>query len=525
MRFPAPEQTLPADQLGRIHFVGIGGVGMAPLARTMLGKGLPVSGSDIKDTAIVQALRGLGASIAIGQAARNLDGVDTVVVSTDIPESNVEVLTARERGLRVLHRASALASLMPGCRAVAVAGTHGKTTTTSMIAVALRNAGLDPSFVIGGEIGDTGESGYAGRGDVLVAEADESDGTFVHYSPDIAVITNIELDHPDHFADVAQVCTEFRAFAERLVPGSGVLVACVDDPAVREVAEATRARGVEVLSYGAAADADVRVADVSTAGGFPRFTLIVRQKIVHQDKSKAEIEAEIESEPESAAAYGPVTLAVPARHNALNAAAAFAVGLALGVEPGEYLDGIAAFRGARRRMQFLGEAGGVRVYDDYGHHPTEIASTLTAARELADAGRVIAAFQPHRYFRTDTFLHEFGPALGGADVAVVLEVFAHGETPIPGVSGAVIAAETGLPAGSSLFEPDFEAVPGRLAALARPGDLVVTIGAGDITEIGPRLIALLAATGPASDSPADPQAESKPEPQPEPWTDPLDSKV
>jgi UDP-N-acetylmuramate--alanine ligase len=476
MRFPAPEKTVPAEQLGRIHFVGIGGVGMAPLARTMLGRGLPVSGSDIKDSDTVRALRGLGATIAIGQAAENLAGVDTVVVSTDIPESNVEVVAARERGLRVLHRASALASLMPGSRAVAVAGTHGKTTTTSMIAVALRRAGLDPSFVIGGEIGDTGESGYAGRGDVLVAEADESDGTFVHYSPDIAVITNIELDHPDHFADVAQVRAEFRAFADRLGPGAGVLVACADDPAVREVADATRARGVRVLTYGTAADADVRVEDMTTIGGFPRFTLRVVTDA---------------GETLSPATHGPLTLAIPARHNALNAAAAFAVGLALGVEPVAYLDGIAAFRGARRRMQFLGEAAGVRVYDDYGHHPTELAAILSAARELAGDGRVVAAFQPHRYFRTNTFLHEFGPALGGADVAVVLEVYSHGEAPIPGVSGAVIAAETGLPAADAVFEPDFDAVPGRLAELARPGDLVVTIGAGDITEIGPRLLKLL----------------------------------
>jgi UDP-N-acetylmuramate--alanine ligase len=476
MRFPAPEQNIPADQLGRIHFVGIGGVGMAPLARTMLGRRLPVSGSDIKDTATVQALRALGASIAIGQAPENLAGVDTVVVSTDIPETNVEVVAARDLGLRVLHRASALASLMPGTRSVAVAGTHGKTTTTSMIAVALRHAGLDPSFVIGGELGDTGESGHAGTGDVLVIEADESDGTFVHYAPDIAVVTNIELDHPDHFADVAQVLAEFHAFADRLAPRHGILVACVDDPAVREVATATAARGVRVLTYGAAEDADLRVEDVTTVGGYPRFRLRVK--------------AGVTGPADADLVHGPITLSVPVRHNALNAAAAFAVGLALGVDPERYLEGLAGFVGARRRMQFLGEVRGVRVYDDYGHHPTEIASILTAARELAGEGRVVAAFQPHRYFRTSTFLHEFGPALGGADVAVVLEVFSHGEAPIPGVSGAVIAAETGLPAGDSIFEPEFDAVPGRLAELARPGDLVVTIGAGDITEIGPRLIKL-----------------------------------
>jgi UDP-N-acetylmuramate--alanine ligase len=446
---------------------------MAPLARAMLGRGLPVSGSDIKDTATVQGLRALGATIAIGQAPENLDGVDTVVVSTDIPETNVEVVEARARGLRVLHRASALAALMPGMRSVAVAGTHGKTTTTSMIAVALRHAGLDPTFVIGGELGTTGESGHAGAGDVLIAEADESDGTFTHYRPDIAVITNIELDHPDHFADVEQVRAEFQDFADRLTPG-GTLVVYADDPAARAIAERTAARGVRVLTYGVGEDVAIRVTDLASAGGYPTFTL---------DTAATELGA--------AGTFGPLTLGVPARHNALNAAAAFGVALALGVEAKTYLEGIAAFTGARRRMQFLGEAAGVRVYDDYGHHPTEIASILSAARELAGDGRVVAAFQPHRYFRTNTFLHEFGPALGAADVVVVLDVYAHGEQPIPGVGGDVIAAETGLPPQDSVFEPDFDRVPERLAALARPGDLVVTVGAGDVTEIGPRLLKLL----------------------------------
>jgi UDP-N-acetylmuramate--alanine ligase len=369
---------------------------------------------------------------------------------------------------------------MPGTRSVAVAGTHGKTTTTSMLAVALRAAGLDPSFVIGGELGDTGESGYSGKGDILVAEADESDGTFTHYEPTVSVITNMELDHPDHFADVAQVHAEFQHFADRLVPGAGTLVACADDPAARLVAERTAARGVRVLTYGVADDADVRVEDLRTVAGFPDFTLRARG-------AAGDLAGGAEK------TFGPVTMSIPARHNALNAAAGFAVALALGVDTTEFLHGLAGFVGARRRMQFLGEVAGVRVYDDYGHHPTEIASTLSAAREIAGAGRVIAAFQPHRYFRTNTFLHEFGPALGAADVAVVLDVYAHGEKPIPGVSGAVIAAETGLPDQDSIFEPDFDAVPGLLASLARPGDLVVTVGAGDITEIGPRLITLLGA--------------------------------
>ncbi|MBS2538293.1 UDP-N-acetylmuramate--L-alanine ligase [Catenulispora sp. NF23] len=467
-RFPAPAEVIPAAELGRIHFVGIGGVGMAPLARAVIGRGLPVSGSEIKDSATVRELRDLGATIALGQAPENLDGVDTVVVSADIPEWNVEVVEAGARGLRLLHRASALASLMPGYRAVAIAGTHGKTTTSSMVAVALRHAGLDPSFVIGGEIGTTGESGHAGAGDILIAEADESDGTFTHYRPTVAVITNMELDHPDHFADVAQVHAEFQDFADRLEPG-GTLVCFADDQAARAIAERTAARGVRVLTYGLGEDVDIRVTDVGTVGGFPTFKLVTATET-----------------------HGPITLSIPARHNALNSGAALGVALALGVEPKPFLEGVAQFTGARRRMQFLGEVGGVKVYDSYGHHPTEIASDLSAARELVGEGRVIVAFQPHRYFRTNTFLHEFGPALGSADAAVVLDVYSHGEEPIPGVGGDVIAAETGLPPEASLFEPDFDRVPQRLAELAGPGDLVVTVGAGDVTEIGPRLLKLLA---------------------------------
>jgi UDP-N-acetylmuramate--alanine ligase len=467
-RFPAPAEVVPAAELGHIHFVGIGGVGMAPLARAVLGRGLPLSGSEIKDTATVRELRELGATVTIGQAAENLDGVDTVVFSADIPDRNIELVEARARGLRLLHRASALAALMPGYRSVAIAGTHGKTTTTSMVTVALRHLGLDPSFVIGGELGDTGESGHAGSGDILVAEADESDGTFTHYRPDVSVITNIELDHPDHFADVAQVRAEFQDFADRLEPGTGTLVCFADDPAARAIAERTAARGVRVLTYGEGEDVDIRATGIGSAGGFPTFTLVT-----------------------AADTYGPLTLSIPARHNALNAAAALGVALALGVDVKPFLEGAAGFSGARRRMQFLGEAAGVKVYDTYGHHPTEIASDLSAARELAGAGRVVAAFQPHRYFRTNTFLHEFGPALSGADAVVVLDVYSHGEQPIPGVGGDVIAAETGLPAEASVFEPDFDRVPQRLAGLAAAGDLVVTIGAGDVTEIGPRLLKLL----------------------------------
>ena len=486
MMVPAPDEVVPAERLGRIHFVGIGGVGMAPLARIMLGRALPVSGSDVKDTAVVRSLRELGATVAIGQAPENLADVDTVVVSTDIPEGNIEVVEARRLGLRLLHRASALAALMPGTRAVA--GTHGKTTTTSMVTVALRHCDADPSFVIGGELASTGESGYAGTGDVLVVEADESDGTFLHYAPHVAVITNIELDHPDHFADLAQVRDEFQRFADRLA-ADGVLVACADDEAAREVAAATAERGVRVLTYGAAEDADVRLGELGTVGGFPSFRLHVSAAAAVAGTGGAAAAAAARSAEPTVLA--PVTLSVPGRYNALNAAAAFTVGLSLGFPADILLEGLSSFGGARRRMELKGEANGIRVYDDYSHHPTEVIAALSAARELAGAGRVVAAFQPHRYFRTRTFLHEFGPALAGADAVVVLEVYSHGESPIPGVSGSVIAAETGLGPDDCVFEPDLARVADRLTAFARPGDLIVTIGAGDITEVGPRLLALL----------------------------------
>jgi UDP-N-acetylmuramate--alanine ligase len=452
-----------AEELGRIHFVGIGGVGMAPVARVALERGLPVSGSDIRRSPTVDELERDGAIISLGQRPENLDGVDTVVVSTGLRADNIEVLTAKERGLCVIHRATALASLMVGRTSVLVAGTHGKTTTTSMLAVALTELGLDPSYIIGGEIGATGVSGHAGKGEVFVAEADESDGTFTHYEPDIAVVTNVELDHPDYFESVDAVYEAFKAFVDRIKPG-GILVACVDDAGARISIEHARSRGIKVLTYGVSDEADVRISDVTIASGSSKALL---------------------------AGDTTLDLNMTGRHNVENAAAAVTV-LSAFVERAAAAKALGGFTGARRRMELIGEAGGVRVYDDYMHHPTEIAATLAAYRELAGGGRLIVAFQPQRYSRAQAFLREYGAPLGVADLVAVLEVYpGSGEDPIPGVTGAVIARDVPLPAEQVVFEPETANVPGLLADWARPGDVVVTAGAGNVTTVGPKVLALL----------------------------------
>ncbi len=465
--FDPPAHLPPAEELGRLHFVGIGGVGMAPVARIAVERGLPVSGSDIKRSAAIDALEAAGARIRIGQAAENLDGVDTVVVSTGVRPDNVEIVEAGRRGLRVVHRATALASLMVGRTAVLVAGTHGKTTTTSMTAVALEALGEDPSYAIGGEIGATGVSGKAGRGAVFVAEADESDGTFRHYEPDLAVVTNVELDHAEYFTSLDHVRDQFVEFTGRIKPG-GLLLACADDPGAVAVGRIARDAGTRVLWYGEAADADYRIADLEIVDARAHFTLHARGR------------------------ESRVRLGVPGRYNALNAAAAFAVLAELGIDPSRIPDALGSYTGARRRMELKGEAAGVRVYDDYMHHPTEIAATLGAFRALAGDGRLIVAFQPQRFSRAQAFLRQYGEPLGAADAVVVMEVYpGSGETPIPGVTGETIAGDVPLPADRVAFEPDAAAVVKRLADWARPGDVVVTAGAGDVTTLGPKVLDLL----------------------------------
>jgi UDP-N-acetylmuramate--alanine ligase len=460
-----PEKVLAAEELGRVHFVGIGGAGMSGIARILLARGVTVSGSDMKDSAALASLRALGATVHVGHDAAHVADADTVVVSTAIRESNPEVVEARRRGLRILPRAAALASVMEGRRAVAVAGTHGKTTTTSMLTVALQHCGADPSFAIGGNLNESGANAHNGSGAVFVAEADESDGSFLAYSPEVAIVTNVEADHLDNYGTEEAYVRAFDDFADRV---SGFLVTCADDPGARAFAERAAERGIQVRTFGQAADADVRVVDLDLNGGGASFELVAGGR--RQER---------------------LTLRLPGRHNALNAAAAFTAGLGLGFPSSELREGLAGFSGTRRRFELKGYAGGVWVYDDYAHHPTEVAEVLAAARPLASEGRVVAIFQPHLYSRTRIFADDFGRALGAADEVFVMDVYAAREDPEPGVTGALVAQAVPLPSDRVVFEPSWSAVPARVADRLRVGDVVFTFGAGDITLIGPELLELL----------------------------------
>ncbi|MFG2086110.1 MULTISPECIES: UDP-N-acetylmuramate--L-alanine ligase [unclassified Spirillospora] len=461
-----PCDVVPAGELGRVHFIAIGGAGMSGIARIMLRRGLAVSGSDARDSELLTQLGDLGAKVFVGHDAGHVGDADTVVVSTAIRDTNPELVAARERGLRVLHRSAALASLMAGRRAVAVAGTHGKTTTTSMLTVALQHAGADPSYCIGGQLVTTGLGADEGTGDVFVAEADESDGSFLMYTPHIAVVTNVEADHLDNYGGFAMVKENFARFVDRVEPG-GTLIVGADDPVAMELTERARARGLTVRTYGEAEGADLRVAGFTPRGLGSRFEI---------------------------GGIGEVALGVPGRHNALNAAAVVAVAQALGLDDVPVRAGLAAFGGAMRRLERKGEAGGVEVFDSYAHHPTELTADLDATRDYLgekQGGRIIAVFQPHLYSRTRFFAAEFGAALGLADVAVVLDVYGAREDPEPGVTGALVA--DAVPAGTdAVYAPVRDEVPGIAAALARPGDVVITLGAGDVTRLGPLIMERLA---------------------------------
>jgi UDP-N-acetylmuramate--alanine ligase len=460
--------VVPADAsaLGRVHFVGIGGIGMSGIARILLARGIPVSGSDAKQSRTLVVLRALGATVHIGHAAANVAGADTVVVSTAIRDDNPELLEARRRGLRVLPRAGALAAVMAGRRRATVCGTAGKTTTTSMLAVGAQACGEDPSFAIGGELNESGSNAHHGTGDLFIAEADESDGSFLLLSPDAAVVTNVEADHLDQHGTPEAYAAVFADFVRRVDP-KGFLVANADDAGSRRLADGVRG-SLRVRTYGESADADLRLSGIQVLPNSTIYDLTL-----------------------DGAPLGRVRIAVPGRHMAMNSAAALLTGLELGLPYQPFVAGLEAFRGVHRRFELKGTAGGVRVYDDYAHHPMKIVEQLRAARVVAGEGRLVVAFQPHLYSRTQTFAAELGQALGLADEVVVMEVFGAREDPIPGVTGATVATAVPLPAERVRFEPSWSAVAGELAARARPGDLVITMGAGDVTMIGPELLDLL----------------------------------
>ncbi|MDO2932718.1 UDP-N-acetylmuramate--L-alanine ligase [Paeniglutamicibacter sulfureus] len=451
--------------LGNVHLLGIGGVGVSAVARLMLARGLTVSGTDAKDLPVLDDLREAGARINVGYAASNLGDADTVVVSSIIKDGNPEYDEAVARGLRILHRSEGLAATMEGHRVITVAGTHGKTTTTSLVAFMLREAGISPTFAIGANIASLGVNAEYGQGRVFVAEADESDASFLNYAPDVAVVTNIEADHLDHYGSVEAVHRAFYDFA-CLLPDSGLLICCADDPGSLALAVRMRRERPElrVQTYGFAEVADRRLSDAKPVG--LRFACTLEW-----------------GSGETAA----LELAVPGNHNLLNAAAAFAVGLDCGLEPEAAVAGLGAFTGAARRFDFRGEAGGVRVFDDYAHHPTEVTAALRAARAVAGDGAVHVLFQPHLFSRTKEFHREFAEALSLADSAYVLEIYPARETPIPGVTSELLTRELNT-AGRLVSMAEAAEV---LASVAAPGDVVMTIGAGDVTEQAGAIVAAL----------------------------------
>ncbi|RFU22590.1 UDP-N-acetylmuramate--L-alanine ligase [Geodermatophilus marinus] len=454
-------------ELGAVHFVGIGGAGMSGIARILLARGVTVSGSDRRDTPTLLALRALGARVELGHDPAHLGEADTVVVSTAIRDDNPELAAARERGLRVLPRAVALAAVMAGRRSVAVAGTHGKTSTTSMLTVAVQACGADPSFAIGGDLNESGSNAHAGEGDVFVAEADESDRSFLLLSPFGAVVTNVEADHLDNYGDLAAVEQAFDRFLGTVDP-AGFVVLCADDPgAARLIGVPTGAR---VRTYGTTPDADLRVLDVEVGPEATAWTAVLDGRVL-----------------------GRVQIRVPGEHMARNSAAALLAGLELGLPAEGLVAGLGRFGGVHRRFELKGTVGGVRVYDDYAHHPTEVEAQLRAARAVAGTGRVVVAFQPHLYSRTRQFAAGFGAALGLADEVVVMDVYGAREDPVPGVTGAMVAEAVPLPPERVRFEPSWSAAAPALADRAGPGDLVITMGAGNVSMVGPEVLEALRA--------------------------------
>ncbi|GAB2557042.1 UDP-N-acetylmuramate--L-alanine ligase [Nocardia heshunensis] len=484
----AAHTDLP-EHLRRVHMIGIGGAGMSGIARILLSRGGMVSGSDAKESRGVLALRARGAQVRIGHDAGALDllpGGPTAVVTTyaAIPKTNPELVEAHRRGVPVLLRPAVLASLMAGHKTLLVSGTHGKTSTTSMLVVALQHCGFDPSFAVGGELNEAGTNAHHGTGGIFVAEADESDGSLLQYAPDVAVVTNIESDHLDYFGTDEAYVQVFDDFVDRLEPG-GRLVVCLDDPgslglARRSVEKlADDPRGIQVIGYG--------------SGDFAEFGVPVGAQLLSFEPRDVGGVAvfQLSDEP----APRTLRLSVPGRHMALNALGALLAARATGADMGEIIQGLEGFGGVHRRFQLTGRENGVRVFDDYAHHPTEVRAVLSAAAELvaqeardgarSRPGRVIVVFQPHLYSRTATFATEFGAALSLADEVVVLDVYGAREEPLPGVNGALVAGAVTKPVH---YQPDMSRVGKQVGALARPGDVVITMGAGDVTMLGSQIL-------------------------------------
>lgn len=464
------------ERIKQVHFIGVGGVGMSGIARVAHDQGMQVSGSDIKESRYTKQLREAGITVFIGQKAENIpEGNPVIVISTAILENNPELIEARRRGLEIWHRAQMLAHLGVGLDTLAVAGTHGKTTTSSMLASALDALGADPTFLIGGIVRAYGTNAHSGTGDHYVVEADESDKSFTYLSPKAVLVTNIEADHLDHYKDLDEIYDKFHDFMG-LVPEDGVIVACGEEPHVVEIA---RSEGRRMYTYGFSEGCDVRITSYEPHGIGSRYTAVM--------PDGTQVEGAIKQN--------------PGRHNVLNATGVITLLWALGFDAAKVAQALSGFAGVRRRFDLVGEVGGVTVVDDYAHHPTEIAATISAAAGLGYK-HVHVLFQPHRYSRAPLFtqvLHnEFGAAFDKADSVTFMDVYPAGEAPVPGVSGKtflnVVLEHEGHPQADFVAHR-VDVVPHLMGKL-QPGDLVITMGAGDVTAMGPQIIdALLKARG------------------------------
>ncbi|KIQ34198.1 UDP-N-acetylmuramate--alanine ligase [Variovorax paradoxus] len=465
-----------------IHFVGVGGSGMSGIAEVLLNLGYKITGSDLSDSATLRRLAGLGIGTFVGHAAAHIDGADAVVTSTAVQPDNAEVLAAREKRIPVVPRALMLAELMRLKQGIAIAGTHGKTTTTSLVASVLDAAGLDPTFVIGGRLNSAGANAQLGSGDYIVVEADESDASFLNLLPVMAVVTNIDADHMETYGhDFAKLKKAFVDFLHRM-PFYGVAILCTDDPAVRDiVADVT----CPVTSYGFGEDAQVRAIDVRAVGGQMHFTAQRRNGVTLPDL--------------------PIVLNLPGEHNVRNALSVIAVAVELGIPDEAVQRGLAGFKGVGRRFQSYGEvrvpgdAGSFTVIDDYGHHPVEMAATIAAARGAFPGRRLVLAFQPHRYTRTRDCFEDFVKVIGTADSVLLGEVYAAGEAPIVAADGRTLARALRV-AGKvePVFVDDIAAMPQAVLDNARPGDVVLSMGAGSIGAVPGKVVELGGAAAPSS---------------------------
>jgi UDP-N-acetylmuramate--alanine ligase len=474
VRSAATDVVPPLADLGRVHVMGIAGAGMSGLARILIARGIPVSGCEARDSNTVAALRVVGATVHIGHSAEHLADADTFVYTTAINPNHPEFVAARESGMPVLRRAAALSAALEDRQCVSIAGTHGKTTTTSLLTVAVQACGLDPSFAIGGNLYETGVNAHLGSGPLAVVEADESDGSFLLLRSSAAVITNVEADHLENHGDLEGIHRAFEQFVDR-IDHNGLLLTCADDPGARRVADYARGMARRVRTYGTSADADVRIVDITEHPDSVEFTAM--------GDGLGSIRVKVGS--------------LVGRHMALNAGAALALSVELGLDLDTVLEAWREFRGVHRRFEYHGTSHGISVYDDYAHHPTEVAAELAAARAVVGEGRLIAVFQPGTYSRTQTFAKEFAEAMAIADIAIVMDIFPAREEPIPGVSGALIADQIVLPPERVIYEPSFVAIPSRIATVAEPGDVVLTMGIGNVYLLCPEILAEIDATGSA----------------------------